>query len=477
MKKVLLMVTLSVFPRLLVAQELDIQSLLGERWYGLYMNGNKVGHVRSAVSQQSDKRVIIEEDADFSVSMGGTPQKLSVRTKRVYEPEGNVVRIEEAIHDPAGVTEFKGHVEGDALVVRAEINGVGSERQLKKPEESLTDALEKAKLTAGGAQVGDSLRFHFFELMLLKELEGTSTITAVTERLLDGTMARVFEVRTHLEALGVETVAYVTEQGMILEDTFSGNLTMRLEPKEVAQDAAYANDVIVQGAAMLETPLSNPRDRTALELRMSGPLKPEHLISDDRQQWESLGNGEFKFCARRHDLEGWPASELPIQDEKLAQWTQATLYVQSDAPELVSQARSIVEDTKDSLEATRRLCRWVHDSVRSTYSARLTNALEVLTNLEGDCTEHSILFVGLARAAGLPAREVAGLIYMDDPRPGFYFHQWAKVWVGKWVDVDPTFDQVPVDATHVKLSEGDLLEQVKLMPLIGQVRISLAAGA
>jgi hypothetical protein len=107
----------------------------------------------------------------------------------------------------------------------------------------------------------------------------------------------------------------------------------------------------------------------------------------------------------------------------------------------------------------------------------LTNSLEVLENLEGDCTEHSVLFIGLARAAGLPAREVAGLIYVDGIQPGFYFHQWAKVWIGKWIDVDPTFNQPLADVTHIKLAEGDLLSQAQLLPVVGQLDIEVVAEA
>jgi transglutaminase-like putative cysteine protease len=99
--------------------------------------------------------------------------------------------------------------------------------------------------------------------------------------------------------------------------------------------------------------------------------------------------------------------------------------------------------------------------------------LEVLERREGDCTEHSILFIGLARAGGLPAREVAGLVYVESPQPGFYFHQWAKVWVGTWIDVDPTFDQPLADVTHIKLGEGDLFAQAKLIPVIGRIRIEV----
>ena len=80
---------------------------------------------------------------------------------------------------------------------------------------------------------------------------------------------------------------------------------------------------------------------------------------------------------------------------------------------------------------------------------------------------------GAARAAGLPAREVAGLIYVEGSQPGFYFHQWATVWLGEWVDVDPTFNQLPVDVTHIKLSEGDWFRQAKILPLIGRMKIKV----
>jgi transglutaminase-like putative cysteine protease len=119
----------------------------------------------------------------------------------------------------------------------------------------------------------------------------------------------------------------------------------------------------------------------------------------------------------------------------------------------------------------------VYNNVRTTFSAQLSNALEVLDHMEGDCTEHSVLFIGLARAAGIPAREVAGLIYVESARPGFYFHQWATVWVGKWIDVDPTFNQPLADVTHIKLAEGDLFHQAKLIPIIGQIQVQVVEGA
>ena len=52
----------------------------------------------------------------------------------------------------------------------------------------------------------------------------------------------------------------------------------------------------------------------------------------------------------------------------------------------------------------------------------------------GDCNEHTVLFVALARALGLPARTAVGLVYLDG---SFYYHAWPEVWLGEWVAVDP----------------------------------------
>ncbi|MCK5862069.1 MAG: transglutaminase domain-containing protein, partial [Candidatus Hydrogenedentes bacterium] len=142
-----------------------------------------------------------------------------------------------------------------------------------------------------------------------------------------------------------------------------------------------------------------------------------------------------------------------------------------DDPLIVKKAQEIVGDEKNPLHIAEKLCGWVSANMRNVFSARLSNSLEVLKSMEGDCTEHTVLFVGLARAAGLPAKMSAGLIYVNNEQPGFYFHQWACVWLGEWIDVDPAFNQVPIDVTHIKFAEGDLFRQAKILPLIGRIQI------
>ena len=44
---------------------------------------------------------------------------------------------------------------------------------------------------------------------------------------------------------------------------------------------------------------------------------------------------------------------------------------------------------------------------------------------------------------------------------------------GLWLPVDPTFNQFPADATHLRLARGGLDQQTAIMPLIGQARINV----
>jgi transglutaminase-like putative cysteine protease len=397
---------------------------------------------------------------------------MRIFVKRIYAKEGGLLRIDQQVDDPGGAKKFEARIAGDTMTLITTVAGVTKEKTLPKPKESLRDALKQAELVGKNAKVGDELGFCIFEPMYEKEIDGVSRIESVEERVFEGAPTKVFRIRSVLPSMGIDSVMYAAENGTILEDQIAGVITMRLEPKEIAQDVNYSNDVIVSNAAPADKPVEDPRERASIRLRIFGPINPNHVFSDERQQM-LLKDGLVEFSGKRISLEGFTAARLPIDKEAVKPWLKPALFVQSDDPKLVQKARDLVGDEQDTFAISTKLCHWVYENVRTTFSARLTNALEVLEKPEGDCTEHSILFIGLARAAGLPAREVAGLIYMADTKPAFYFHQWAMVWVGKWIDVDPTFNQPLADVTHIKLAEGDLFEQARLIPTIGRLRIEV----
>lgn len=471
MKRVIVMSLLLLYPRLLVAQPVDIDALTGEWWYGLYLNGQKAGFEHSQVRKTPEGDVVVLEDAQFQVSMAGAKQNMSIYSERTYGPDGTLKGIISRVKDPAQLSEFTAVVEGDDMHLITVAGGVSKESVLPKPEESLADAVKYEHWIAGKPQVGDKLSFSTFDPMFQREVAGSAEILAIEDRLFEAAQTKIYRIKTRLDMMGIESETVVAEDGSTLEDTVAGMIVMRLEPEAIAKDVNYSNDVIVSNAAMVDAPIPNARTRESITLRLEGPLTADHLFNDSRQT-VTPEDGHFIFRAHQIDISKLAPVTVPVDDPALLRWRQATAFVQSDEPKLVAKAKEIIGDETDALKISNLLCAWVNEHVRSTYSARLTNALEVLDSLEGDCTEHSILFIGLARAVGLPAREVAGLIYVDDQHPGFYFHQWAKIWAGDWIDVDPTFNQPLADVTHIKLAEGDPFQQARLIPIIGNIKVS-----
>ena len=73
---------------------------------------------------------------------------------------------------------------------------------------------------------------------------------------------------------------------------------------------------------------------------------------------------------------------------------------------------------------------------------------------------------------GIPTRVVSGLVYMEEA--GFLYHTWAESFVGYWIAVDPTFDQIPADATHIKLIEGEsFCDLSPLVNVIGRLQATV----
>lgn len=451
--------------------QVDPEDLVGEQWYGLYMTGQKAGYAMHKTTVDGDGSVVFIQDASFKLNMVGMKQDMRIYNRRTYGPDGRLASIESQVDDIAGTNTFHVTAQGDQLKVESSVGGHTKTAMLPHPDETLKDVLQGVALVMHEPAVGKTHSYALFEPMYQQSLKARSEIVGVEERMLDGVATTVYKIDTLIELLGVNTVSYVTADGVSLEDQIGGMLTMRLEPEEIAKDVQYQNDVIVSNAARIDTPIERSRTRDELSLTICGPLQNAHLFTDGRQTIRESGDC-FDFTGRRLDRDTIATITLPIEDDTVSEWQQPTMFVQSDHPRLVTTAREIIGDETDALKAVDKLSQWVYENVEGTFSARLTNSLEVLDHMEGDCTEHSMLFIGLARAAGIPAREVAGLIYVDDPQPGFYFHQWATVWVGTWIDVDPTFNQTIADATHIKLAEGDLFKQVKLLPIIGQLSVS-----
>ena len=158
------------------------------------------------------------------------------------------------------------------------------------------------------------------------------------------------------------------------------------------------------------------------------------------------------------------------QDDALAEFLEPSPFIQSDDPRIAEMAREIVGEETNSWLAARRLAEWVDTEIENEVVASVPSAVDVLRTRQGDCNEHTVLYVALARAVGLPAKTDVGLVYKDG---FFYYHAWPEVYVGKWVRIDPTFGQEIADVTHIKLTEGELYRWTDILPTIRKLKLEV----
>jgi transglutaminase-like putative cysteine protease len=256
--------------------------------------------------------------------------------------------------------------------------------------------------------------------------------------------------------------------GKVLETRVGGFFVARLEPKEQAKNLDYEHDILASAVVPVPRVISFPERIDHLSLIMTGfgdQLPP----ASDRQKVRVQADGLHLELSRDPPP---PKSPFAIAHGRGNDPdVQPTPFVQSEAPEIRAAAVQAVGDASDAFTASTRLVHFVRQHIRDEYVPSYSNALEALRSARGDCTEHSVLYVGLARAVGLPSRMAVGIAYWP-PAKGFGWHAWDEVKIaGKWVAVDPTWDQPIADATHLKLAAGDPAEQARIVMLLGRLKV------
>jgi transglutaminase-like putative cysteine protease len=171
--------------------------------------------------------------------------------------------------------------------------------------------------------------------------------------------------------------------------------------------------------------------------------------------------------------EEWPNSPslpLPPNGKEVKEFLKPTALIQSNHLLIRRKAEEIIGERGDTVEAIRVMSQWVYRYIEKKPTLSLPSALEVLESRVGDCNEHALLLVALLRSVGIPSRPCVGVLYFGD---GFYYHAWAEAWMGRWLSVDPTLNQMPADATHIKFVHGDIEDWVDLVKIIGRLEVEV----
>jgi hypothetical protein len=432
-----------------------------EEWFGLYQGEHKIGHTRRR-TRRTPSGHRFEEQSTFSLTMLGTRQRLTTALLADTDASFALRRFRFSLDSPATRFAATGVSDGRTLRVRYGSGGRGGDLVIPLDEPIHLASALRPRIAAARPAPGTRYTHAVFDPLTLGR-ESVTTVVEAHERL-DGRDA----LRVAEEHRGLRARAWLDEDGGVLREEAPLGFVLRREPAAVARtgaDGAPALDLAIATRIPVARPIASPRDLGRLTLRVSGAAADR--IPDDPPRQRITGD-----VLRIVREEAPAAGALPAAGPggPPGHYLAPSPFVESDDPHVVATARAVAGGDGDPAVRAARLTRWVHRQLTREPTASIPSAREVLRTRRGDCNEHAVLLTALARAAEIPARVVAGAVYLED---GFYYHAWSELWLGRWVSADPVFDQMPADATHVKLLEGGPERHLALAETIG--RLSFAA--
>lgn len=143
---------------------------------------------------------------------------------------------------------------------------------------------------------------------------------------------------------------------------------------------------------------------------------------------------------------------LPLPAGEFKETLGETDFIRPSDERIAAVAREIVGTETSALAATRAICRWVSEYIEGAMIAETLSGPEVLERRTGKCTEYTTLFASLARAAGVPTRVALGQRRFNGSWGG---HMWNEVYVGEWIPVDASANEVGGSLNLLKFVHSD----------------------
>ncbi|MEN6357790.1 MAG: transglutaminase domain-containing protein [Armatimonadota bacterium] len=322
-------------------------------------------------------------------------------------------------------------------------------------------------------EVGNEYTLHYFNPLTLA-IEDLNIKVERREKITVGGKEYDTVVLTNTTGMGDMTIWQDKDGDCIQLQAVMGIRMIKQTEDEATSglESAASEDFAVLTSVKPDKEIADPRNLKNLDIVFTG-LDKQMAMSDNRQKAASIDeeSKKVRVCIKASDFDSGKSITLPVDNKEFADELASTAYLDWDTSALREQAHSIVGTETNAYKACTKIRDWIYANMSVDKTIGITrSASDVLKSKRGVCRDYGILFAALARAAGIPSRIVAGLLYTDN---AFYYHVWTECYVGEWVPFDSTLPTDFVDATHVKLAEGDAPTMFGLAKVIGSLKAEI----
>ena len=451
-----------------------IKEHLGVSSYGNYMGGKKVGWDTDEIklTKLNGVEVVSQvSESYFKALFGGNKTEVIDRTEVLYSlvGKGEILLIKSFhLENGAKKTRELNLQKGGLTLVTTTQNRL-DEKKVSKPKENLSMQMDLASWLKSKRNKGDV--FDCFS-------------TSVEEDDLNVPTRYIYKSKKNIQVTGGDLMVHEVDQethGALFYSLLENNgrlhygrmgkiIEYRLESNDVAKKLDNdLVDLIQISAVTLDKKLGDPVKIKSLKL--SFVADDDFDVPQSHRQIITKGKDNNLVMEIKRDFIIKNGKAL-LPDERKRSLA-SSISIPSDNPKIIALATKIVGDAPTDFEKVSRIVKWIFTNLEKTMAKNSDNALDILDKKAGDCTEHTLLFVTLARALGIPSREVGGIAYMAGEKvPKMAWHAWAEFHDGKqWLTADPTWNQTLVDGTHIKFSEGST--DLKWLNILGGLTLQV----
>jgi hypothetical protein len=449
-----------------------IEKNLGTDWYGIYLQGKKVGYLKSTSDREKDP-----DGAIYKIQLSGiiqNPTRMKtdeikihvVATFRSQPPFSLICFTDRMIHkDDTSETRIIRTAKG--YEARMTQGGETSTRMIGSLKYGLKDYTAVQRWITQNPKEGDEIKYLHLNTETLALEEQISRIAGIHKATVSGVKTSYFEVTTTaLNGLKVQEV--FGADGRPYRLALGGVFQCRLEPKSSAIRMDMPVGSLVKDTVPVNRPLGDAETVTLLKL------------SIDQKSGSMFKNASGQSVAHSPDddavivtLNYSGGDYIKATHEEIEKNLAAKIRMPALRSKIIRLARRAVGDAKTPARKVKRLVHFVYHYIEDDYTANPLTLMDIIDKRKGDCSEHAKLFSAMARAIGIPCRAVRGLVYLGDESQAFGLHAWNEVVIhGLWIPVDPTWGQTLVDGTHIRFST-DIAEEWHIMAAVPKMKIKV----
>ena len=452
-------------PPLLTLRGTEKITEASEEWWGIFYRGQKIGYASQSIAPKS-KGYKLNDFSQLNLNLLGTVQPAETRLEMEANDDWILERFDFALTSKEIGFKARGAVKANKLILEVDSAGHRSAREITLTQAPYLLAALKPYVVTQQLETGKKFYFSTFDPATLSQ-QVTTIVSEGREQIRVGNRLEP-AIKLRQSFGGISVLSWVDAHGRTLKEESPAGMSMTRQSQQEAKNLpsrAVPLDMIAQSSIPVIKQIADAKTLPAVELKLAGVDLANFALDGGRQK---LTGDRLQIT--REDLTNFRATAIPVKEPRLQTFMQPTAFMQSDHPNIKNLAARIVGGERDAMKAAVKLKDWVYHEVAKEPTVSIPNALEVLQAKKGDCNEHTVLFNALARAAGIPAKTVVGVVYL---RGAFYYHAWSEVWLGRWVALDSVLNQFPADVTHVKFLEGEIDRQVDMLQLIGNLKIEV----